>query len=275
MQAQVLEKYQNKESQQKKEEPALVAFKLKKPLKSETAGLYTIQARGKGNNVAKYLLDPQGRALPTESPTGSKQPYRVDLLDELACNPKEISLNEQIFDSLQMETQAWDCCKNGKNLTIFSLEDFGKKDGLSSVFSGNMKQRGEDSGKKSPSTIRTTVESIFAHIFQNKVSEFVLRMSYLEINEEQVYDLLNEGKQIFQNEDMRYENCLNIDSTMQMKAKGDASRLQNQFVKYGDHADDDAAQESTLILKFVVENLSKEKVRDYEMMLNEQDLEKI
>lgn len=72
-----------------------------------------------------------------------------------------------------------------------------------------------------------TVESIFAHIFLNRGSEFVLRMSYVEINNEVMYDLLQDGKQISSQEEISEVNCLNIEETMQMQAKGLANRLQN------------------------------------------------
>lgn len=40
-----------------------------------------------------------------------------------------------------------------------------------------------------------TVESIFAHIFAAKANqEFAIKMSYIEINNEQAFDLLNEGE---------------------------------------------------------------------------------
>ena len=61
-----------------------------------------------------------------------------------------------------------------------------------------------------------TVESMFAHIFLNRGSEFVLRMSYVEINNEVMYDLLQDGKQISSQEEISEVNCLNIEETMQM-----------------------------------------------------------
>jgi hypothetical protein len=42
--------------------------------------------------------------------------------------------------------------------------------------------------------IRMIIESIFAFIFQSKDNEFVLKLTYLEINDENVYDLLNNGE---------------------------------------------------------------------------------
>lgn len=57
---------------------------------------------------------------------------------------------------------------------------------------------------------------------------------------------------------------------MQTKARGDASRLQNLLG--GDRKENDFVQESALVLKFTIENLAREKVTDYEMMLDEDDL---
>jgi len=41
-----------------------------------------------------------------------------------------------------------------------------------------------------------TLESIFAHIYWNKYSEFLLKLSYIEISEEHIYDLLDDGRQL-------------------------------------------------------------------------------
>ena len=118
-----------------------------------------------------------------------------------------------------------------------------------------------------------TVESIFAHIFQNKGSEFVMRLSYVEINNETVYDLLKDGQQVFTPDEVSEVNGLNIEQTMQTKAKGDTNRLQNLLD--GDRKENDFVQESTLVLKFTIENLAREKVTDYELMMNEEDLDSI
>ena len=38
------------------------------------------------------------------------------------------------------------------------------------------------------------IESIFAYIFHSKDYEFILKISYIEINNENVYDLINKGE---------------------------------------------------------------------------------
>lgn len=46
-----------------------------------------------------------------------------------------------------------------------------------------------------------TIESIFAFIFSApRSSEFVIKLSYIEISNEQMFDLLNGGKFIRQND---------------------------------------------------------------------------
>lgn len=61
-----------------------------------------------------------------------------------------------------------------------------------------------------------------------------------------------------------------------MYAKGLANRLQNllggEGGGVGRKKDNTFFQESTLILKFTLENLPREKVADYEMMMDEEDL---
>jgi hypothetical protein len=44
--------------------------------------------------------------------------------------------------------------------------------------------------------IRLTLEAMFANIYANKNIESIIRMSYVEINNEILYDLVNEGKEI-------------------------------------------------------------------------------
>lgn len=198
MQAQVLERYQ-RQGQSKKDEQALVALKLNKPSKNaDPKSLYKIVVDNKASPQAsvKYLQDPNQTVVKT---VGAEPfAHKIELFDEDQVAAKGRSINEQIFDQLKLEESIWDCCQNGKNLTFFSVEDTGKKNGLSAMFNGRSKQLAPEElqteSEKRPGTIRMTVEAIFAHIFQNKGSEFVLRLSYLEINNEMVYDLLQDGK---------------------------------------------------------------------------------
>jgi len=95
---------------------------------------------------------------------------------------------------LNIENSIWDCCQYGKNLTFFSIEDQAKKNGLSSLFSGKSASDDTNIDEKRPGAIRMAVESVFAHIFQNKGSQFVMRVSYVEINNEMTYDLLDDCK---------------------------------------------------------------------------------
>ena len=82
-------------------------------------------------------------------------------------------------------------------MTVLALEDKGKKGGLSTSLHGRSRQINNDElqsdSERRPGMIRMTVEAIFAHIFLNRGSEFVLRMTFLEINNEFIYDLLTEG----------------------------------------------------------------------------------
>ena len=125
-------------------------------------------------------------------------PYKIELFDEDQLTSKDRSINELAFDQLKLEESIWDCCQNGKNLTVLSLEDMGKRNGISAMLNGRSRQLANDEmpaeSEKRPGVIRMTVESIFAHIFLNRGSEFVLRMSYVEINNEIMYDLLQDGK---------------------------------------------------------------------------------
>lgn len=91
------------------------------------------------------------------------------------------------------------------------MEDTGKKNGVSLMLNGRSKQQTNDEmlteSEKRPGVIRMTVESIFAHIFLNRGSEFVLRMSYVEINNEMMYDLLQDGRPIGSSEELSEVNC--------------------------------------------------------------------
>lgn len=72
----------------------------------------------------------------------------------------------------------------------------------------------EEQSEKRPGIARLTIETIFAHIYQNISSEFSMTISYIEINNEMVYDLLDDCKQIFQDENPREVTCINIEQTM-------------------------------------------------------------
>ena len=93
-------------------------------------------------------------------------------------------------------------------MTIFSFEDFKSKFGLTKLLNGNIKTKTDEDNdnnfhqkdsESNPGMIRMIIESIFAFIFQSNDNEFVLRLSYIEINNENVYDLLNCGEQVSEN----------------------------------------------------------------------------
>ena len=62
-----------------------------------------------------------------------------------------------------------------------------------------------------------TLESIFAHIFYNVQNLFTLKLSYIEINNETIYDLLDHGKQVENFSCIRSEICSEIDEALQLK----------------------------------------------------------
>ena len=135
MQAQVIERYQHRGGG-KKDEEALVALKLSKASKNAAQGsLYRIGSDNKigANTGVKYLQDHSKKVIKT---VGTEPfPYKIELLDEDQAASKD-RINEQAFDQLKLEESIWDCCQNGKNLTVLSLEDMGKRNGLSAMLNG-------------------------------------------------------------------------------------------------------------------------------------------
>lgn len=146
--------------------------------------------------TAKKLVD-QLREHQTSSDKDPK--YFIHLFADNAGRPG-IGMNEQMFEDLDLQAEIDDCCSYGRNLTMFSIEGQSfKRSRTSKIFNGSTKARSIfpsnplDSSSK-PGLIRMTVESIFAHIFAAKANqEFAIKMSFLEINHEQVFDLLNDG----------------------------------------------------------------------------------
>ena len=108
-----------------------------------------------------------------ETSSNSEPKYHIHLFSEQGEQAGVIkaNLNEHIFEGLQLQEIIEDSCTFGKDLTIFSLEGSGKKNGLSKIFNGNIKVKNgerqvvqQDSISK-PGMIRITIESIFSHIF--------------------------------------------------------------------------------------------------------------
>ena len=107
--------------------------------------------------------------------------------------------NEDMFQKLNIDSQIWDCCSNGKNITFFAINDKCNKAKLSQTFN-------KFSDCK-PGMIRMAIESVFAFIFHDSSSDFVIKIQYLEINNEKTYDLLNKGS----TETKMTLNCSSID----------------------------------------------------------------
>lgn len=128
-----------------------------------------------------------------------------------------------MFDDLGLEQAVMDCCASGRHLTLFSMEDQKSSFGLSKIFNGSIKSRNpsstnpfgnasldqsrhsimssrasmvQEDSVKLPGMFRLAVESIFAHIFHAPGNEYLVKMRYLELNNETVFDLMQQGKPI-------------------------------------------------------------------------------
>lgn len=84
-------------------------------------------------------------------------------------------------------------------------------------------------------------------------------MCYFEINNEQIYDLLNQGAIIKDQSMISEERCCSIDQMISLKQAGDNFRLSSQVQLEDD--DSDLFNNSTLVIKFTVENMLSEKKR--------------
>jgi len=65
--------------------------------------------------------------------------------------------------------------------------------------------------------IRIVIEAIFAHIFLQKKSEYAIGISYVEINSEQIYDLLNKGEPVENQSQVTVQKVNSIDSILTSK----------------------------------------------------------
>ena len=70
-----------------------------------------------------------------------------------------------------------------------------------------------------------TIESIFAYIFYNRKDDFVIKLEYMEINNEQVYDLLDNGETVSNLDELTTKRCSSIDEFMEFKTTGDKCKL--------------------------------------------------
>ena len=94
--------------------------------------------------------------------------------------------------------------------------------------------------------IRMAIESVFAYIFHDSSSEFVIKVQYLEINNEKTFDLMNKGSSVGKSS----VNCSSIDQIMEAKNSAEEFRLYN-FMPKGEEVS------STLVFKIMVESISK------------------
>lgn len=156
--------------------------------------------------------------------------------------------NDEIFKSLNLDQSIWDCCSNGKNITLFSFGDKCKQ--LSQIFN----KTGVNADQK-PGIIRLAVESIFAFIFHDSSSEFVIKIQYIEINNQQTFDLLNLGKNQ-ELKDISSKNCVSIEDILENKSESEKYRLYNMMPK-------NENVNSTLIFKIMVESIPKSSLQDY------------
>ena len=59
--------------------------------------------------------------------------------------------------------------------------------------------------------IRLTTEAVFAHISTTQNHEFLIKMSYIEINNEVIHDLMDQGKEIKTADLAHSQYCNSID----------------------------------------------------------------
>ena len=76
-----------------------------------------------------------------------------------------------------------------------------------------------------PGMIRLSIEGIFAYIFNKEHTQFVINFQYIEINNEQVFDLLADGQIVENLSEITSQKCCTIDGTIEMKKKADKFRL--------------------------------------------------
>ena len=65
------------------------------------------------------------------------------------------------------------------------------------------------------------IESIFAYIFYSKHYKYVLKLTYVEINEENVYDLIREGDLLHDGSEPSFEICSSVEEAMAIKTKAE------------------------------------------------------
>ena len=152
-----------------------------------------------------------------------------------------------MFQRLNIDEHVWDCCSNGKNITFFAINDKCNKTKLSQTFN-----KFSDS---KPGIIKMAIESVFAYIFHDSSSDFVIKIQYLEINNEKTFDLLNKGSP----DTKTSLNCTSIDHLMELKNNAEQFRL-FKFIPKGEDAS------STLVFRIMVESISKKQMGEYTMM---------
>lgn len=99
-----------------------------------------------------------------------------------------------------------------------------------------------------------TIESIFAYIFYNRKDDFVIKLEYMEINNEQVYDLLDNGETVSNLDELTTKRCSSIDEFMEFKTTGDKCKL-SSILSNQDEEQANLAQSSTLMVRITVESI--------------------
>lgn len=232
-----------------------VALKLNPPKKQDTSGImFSIVPQRQADGQIKRKLMDQFREHQTESDKDPK--YKIALFSENV--QAQLSLNERMFEELNLHEQIQKCCSYGQNFTFFSLEGQSfKRYRTSKIFSGNVKVqtplqkalKHEDS-ISNPGLIRMVVESLFAYIFSSKpFIDFALKMSYVEVSCEQIYDLFNCGNQIRSEADLKWLDIESIEDAVQFKKQGDGNQLRFLIKQK-----EDFMYNSTYFIKFMLES---------------------
>ncbi|CDW76706.1 centromeric protein [Stylonychia lemnae] len=172
---------------------------------------------------------------------------------------------EQIYEDNEIEQQLWNSL-DGQNcnysmiqilhlVCIFSFGHTGS--GKSHTIFGNK--------EKSPGLLPLILESMFAYIYQVKISsqdyiqrvdlEFLIRVSYFEIYNEQINDLLSpntlrtNGSNI---DKVTEEACINIDQIISLVRMGDINR------QLGTTKNNDRNSKAHVIFRIIVETYCPE-----------------
>ncbi|TNV84163.1 hypothetical protein FGO68_gene16360 [Halteria grandinella] len=137
------------------------------------------------------------------------------MIDQSVSAYSEKMSSIEMYEELKIEQTIWRSVEQGTNLSFVSVGHTGS--GKTYTLYGNK--------EKAPGIVPLSLESIFAYMYHRVENEFVLKVSYLDIFNETLIDLLSSSTKTGSvDEKISEEVCMNVDQIISLIRMGDINR---------------------------------------------------